>query len=241
MKETAAKSVTMAASRRGDVYNRLVCRTSFDNHIQKTLMAQGTLYIVSAPSGAGKSSLIQALLKTQPLYDTQVSVSHTTRAPRPGEVHGEHYFFVNHDEFRSMIGENAFLEHAEVFGNYYGTSRKAIEQVLATGVDVFLDIDWQGAQQIRKSMPGARSIFILPPSLAVLKKRLSGRATETAEQLEKRLDKAVLEMKRAVDYDYVVVNDRLEDAAEDFERIILSDRRKTERNINLINEVLENA
>ena len=138
-------------------------------------MAQGTLYIVSAPSGAGKSSLIQALLKTQPLYDTQVSVSHTTRAPRPGEVHGEHYFFVTHDEFRSMIGENAFLEHAEVLGNYYGTSRKAIEQVLATGVDVFLDIDWQGAQQIRKSMPGARSIFILPPSKDELDRRLRGR------------------------------------------------------------------
>ena len=107
-------------------------------------MAQGTLYIVSAPSGAGKSSLIQALLKTQPLYDTQVSVSHTTRQPRPGEVHGEHYFFVNHDEFKEMISRDAFLEHAEVFGNYYGTSREAIEQVLATGVDVFLDIDWQG-------------------------------------------------------------------------------------------------
>lgn len=106
-------------------------------------MAQGTLYIVSAPSGAGKSSLIQALLKTQPLYDTQVSVSHTTRQPRPGEVHGEHYFFVNHDEFKEMISRDAFLEHAEVFGNYYGTSREAIEQVLATGVDVFLDIDWQ--------------------------------------------------------------------------------------------------
>ena len=99
-------------------------------------MAQGTLYIVSAPSGAGKSSLIQALLKTQPLYDTQVSVSHTTRQPRPGEVHGEHYFFVNHDEFKEMISRDAFLEHAEVFGNYYGTSREAIEQVLATGVDV---------------------------------------------------------------------------------------------------------
>ena len=127
-------------------------------------MAQGTLYIVSAPSGAGKSSLIQALLKTQPLYDTQVSVSHTTRAPRPGEVHGEHYFFVNHDEFRAMIARDAFLEHAEVFGNYYGTSRETIEQVLATGVNVFLDIDWQGAQQIRKKMPESRSIFILPPS-----------------------------------------------------------------------------
>lgn len=123
-------------------------------------MAQGTLYIVSAPSGAGKSSLIQALLKTQPLYDTQVSVSHTTRQPRPGEVHGEHYFFVNHDEFKEMISRDAFLEHAEVFGNYYGTSREAIEQVLATGVDVFLDIDWQGAQQIRQKMPHARSIFI---------------------------------------------------------------------------------
>ncbi len=112
-------------------------------------MAQGTLYIVSAPSGAGKSSLIQALLKTQPLYDTQVSVSHTTRDSRPGENHGEHYFFVSKDEFRRMIEQDAFLEHAEVFGNYYGTSRAAIEQVLATGVDVFLDIDWQGAQQIR--------------------------------------------------------------------------------------------
>ena len=123
-------------------------------------MAQGTLYIVSAPSGAGKSSLIQALLKTQPLYDTQVSVSHTTRQPRPGEVHGEHYFFVDHDEFRAMIGRDAFLEHAEVFGNYYGTSRETIEQVLATGVNVFLDIDWQGAQQIRKKcLTRAVSLF----------------------------------------------------------------------------------
>jgi guanylate kinase len=113
-------------------------------------MAQGTLYIVSAPSGAGKSSLIQALLKTQPLYDTQVSVSHTTRQPRPGEVHGEHYFFVNHDEFKEMISRDAFLEHAEVFGNYYGTSREAIEQVLATGVDVFLDIDWQGRSKFAR-------------------------------------------------------------------------------------------
>lgn len=127
-------------------------------------MAQGTLYIVSAPSGAGKSSLIQALLKTQPLYDTQVSISHTTRGVRPGENHGEHYFFVSKDEFQQMIAEDAFLEHAEVFGNYYGTSRQAIENVLATGVDVFLDIDWQGAEQIRQKMPQSRSIFILPPS-----------------------------------------------------------------------------
>lgn len=180
MKETAAKSVTMTASRGGGVYNRLVCSISFDNHIQKTLMAQGTLYIVSAPSGAGKSSLIQALLKTT-VVRLQVSVSHTTRDPRPGEVHGEHYFFVDHDKFRSMISEDAFLEHAEVFGNYYGTSREAIEQVLATGVDVFLDIDWQGAQQIRNKMPGARSIFILPPSKDELDRRLRGRG-QTAKK-----------------------------------------------------------
>ncbi|MGL9774632.1 MAG: guanylate kinase [Sodalis sp. (in: enterobacteria)] len=113
------------------------------------MMIQGTLYIVSAPSGAGKSSLIQALLKTQPLYDTQVSISHTSRAMRPGEAHGQHYFFVSVAEFERMIAEDAFLEYARVFDNYYGTSREAIQQVLATGVSVFLDIDWQGAQQIR--------------------------------------------------------------------------------------------
>lgn len=229
MKETAAKSVTMTASRRGDVYNRLVYRTSFDNHIQKTLMAQGTLYIVSAPSGAGKSSLIQALLKTQPLYDTQVSVSHTTRAPRPGEVHGEHYFFVNHDEFRSMIGENAFLEHAEVFGNYYGTSRKAIEQVLATGVDVFLDIDWQGAQQIRKSMPGARSIFILPPSKDELDRRLRGRGQDSEEVIAKRMAQAVAEMSHYAEYDYLIVNDDFDTALSDLKNIIRAERLRMSR------------
>src|SRR5471030_3499935 len=111
-------------------------------------MVQGTLYIISAPSGAGKSSLIQALLKTQPLYDTQVSISHTTRSERPGEKHGEHYFFVSKDEFIEMIEKDDFLEHAEVFGNYYGTSRVTIEQVLASGVDVFLDIDWQDRKSV---------------------------------------------------------------------------------------------
>lgn len=183
-------------------------------------MAQGTLYIVSAPSGAGKSSLIQALLKTQPLYDSQVSVSHTTRAPRPGEVHGEHYFFVNHDEFRTMIGEDAFLEHAEVFGNYYGTSREAIEQVLATGVDVFLDIDWQGAQQIRNRMPGARSIFILPPSKDELDRRLRGRGQDSEEVIAKRMAQAVAEMSHYAEYDYLIVNDDFDTALSDLKIII---------------------
>ncbi len=187
-------------------------------------MAQGTLYIVSAPSGAGKSSLIQALLKTQPLYDTQVSVSHTTRQPRPGEVHGEHYFFVNHDEFKEMISRDAFLEHAEVFGNYYGTSREAIEQVLATGVDVFLDIDWQGAQQIRQKMPHARSIFILPPSKIELDRRLRGRGQDSPDRrlrgrgqdseevIAKRMAQAVAEMSHYAEYDYLIVNDDFDTA-----------------------------
>ncbi len=242
MSNSAGKSVTKATSHSADVYNRHVCKFPFAIHIQKTLMAQGTLYIVSAPSGAGKSSLIQALLKTQPLYDTQVSVSHTTRAPRPGEVHGEHYFFVNHDEFKSMIGEDAFLEHAEVFGNYYGTSRAAIEQVLATGVDVFLDIDWQGAQQIRARMPQARSIFILPPSKLELDRRLRGRGQDSEEVIAKRMAQAVAEMSHYAEYDYLIVNDDFDTALGDLKTIIRAERlrmsRQKQRHDALISKLL---
>ena len=187
-------------------------------------MVQGTLYIVSAPSGAGKSSLIQALLKTQPLYDTQVSISHTTRAKRPGENHAEHYYFVSHDEFRQMIEEDAFLEYAEVFGNYYGTSRKAIEQILSTGVDVFLDIDWQGAQQIRKKMPQSRSIFILPPSKDELDRRLRGRGQDSDEVIAKRMAQAVAEMTHYAEYAYLIVNDDFDLALSDLKTIIRAER-----------------
>jgi len=234
--------VTNATSRSADVYNRHVCKFPFAIHIQKTLMAQGTLYIVSAPSGAGKSSLIQALLKTQPLYDTQVSVSHTTRAPRPGEVHGEHYFFVNHDEFKAMISEDAFLEHAEVFGNYYGTSRATIEQVLSTGVDVFLDIDWQGAQQIRTRMPQARSIFVLPPSKLELDRRLRGRGQDSEEVIAKRMAQAVAEMSHYAEYDYLIVNDDFDTALGDLKTIIRAERlrmsRQKQRHDALISKLL---
>ncbi|MGM3173828.1 guanylate kinase [Dickeya lacustris] len=192
-------------------------------------MAQGTLYIVSAPSGAGKSSLIQALLKTQPLYDTQVSVSHTTRAVRPGEVHGEHYFFVSVDEFKRMIAEEDFLEYAEVFGNYYGTSRAAIEQVLATGVDVFLDIDWQGARQIRQRMPQARSIFILPPSQDELGRRLRGRGQDSEEVIARRMKQAVAEMSHYAEYDYLIVNDDFDLALLDLKTIIRAERLRLAR------------
>ncbi|MBX9447962.1 guanylate kinase [Dickeya chrysanthemi] len=192
-------------------------------------MAQGTLYIVSAPSGAGKSSLIQALLKTQPLYDTQVSISHTTRAMRPGEVHGEHYFFVSVDEFRKMIEEDDFLEYAEVFGNYYGTSRAAIEQVLSTGVDVFLDIDWQGARQIRERMPQARSIFILPPSQEELERRLRGRGQDSEEVIARRMKQAVAEMSHYAEYDYLIVNDDFDLALSDLKTIIRAERLRLSR------------
>ena len=192
-------------------------------------MAQGTLYIVSAPSGAGKSSLIQALLKTQPLYDTQVSISHTTRANRPGENHGEHYFFVSKDEFRLMIEQDEFLEHAEVFGNYYGTSRAAIEQVLSTGVDVFLDIDWQGAQQIRAKMPQSRSIFILPPSKEELGRRLRGRGQDADEVIARRMAQAVAEMTHYAEYDYLIVNDDFDLALSDLKTIIRAERLRLSR------------
>jgi guanylate kinase len=187
-------------------------------------MVHGTLYIVSAPSGAGKSSLIQALLKTQPLYDTQVSVSHTTRPVRPGEKEGEHYFFVSRAEFEGMIREDAFLEYANVFGNYYGTARKTIEQVLATGVDIFLDIDWQGAQQIRSKMPQSRSIFVLPPSKEELERRLRGRGQDSEEIIGRRMAQAVAEMSHYAEYDYLIVNDEFNAALVDLKTIIRAER-----------------
>ncbi|OKP03582.1 guanylate kinase [Xenorhabdus eapokensis] len=205
-------------------------------------MNQGTLYIVSAPSGAGKSSLIQALLKTQPMYDTQVSVSHTTRQTRPGENHGEHYFFVTVDEFQNMINHDEFLEYACVFGNYYGTSRKVIEDTLASGVDVFLDIDWQGAQQIRQKMPTARSIFILPPSKEELLRRLRGRGQDSEEVIAKRMAQAIAEMEHYNEYDYVIINDDFNTALADLQSIIRSERlrldRQTQRHDALISKLL---
>ncbi|AOM41947.1 guanylate kinase [Xenorhabdus hominickii] len=205
-------------------------------------MNQGTLYIVSAPSGAGKSSLIQALLKTQPLYDTQVSVSHTTRQSRPGENHGEHYFFVTVNEFQNMIDHDEFLEYACVFGNYYGTSRKVIEDTLASGVDVFLDIDWQGAQQIRKKMPEARSISILPPSKEELLRRLRGRGQDSEEIIAKRMAQAVAEMEHYNEYNYVIINDDFNMALADLQSIIRSERlrldRQTQRHDALISKLL---
>lgn len=182
----------------------------------------GTLYIVSAPSGAGKSSLIKALLAEKRDWTAQVSISHTTRKPRVGEVNAEHYHFVDTDSFKQLIKDNAFFEWAEVFGNYYGTSRVAIEEALAQGIDVMLDIDWQGARQVRAMMPQAKGIFILPPSRRELEARLNKRGQDSAEIIAKRMEQAQSEMSHYDEYDYLIINDDFEKATQEFSAIVKS-------------------
>ncbi len=177
----------------------------------------GTLYIVSAPSGAGKTSLVKALIEQ--VSDVRVSVSHTTRAMRPGEVDGVNYHFVERGEFERMIERTAFLEHAEVFGNLYGTSEEWVRDTLADGFDLILEIDWQGAQQIRRLIPEARSIFILPPSREALRHRLNNRGQDSEEVIEHRMTQAVEEMSHYGEYDYLIINDDFRLALEDFKAI----------------------
>jgi guanylate kinase len=192
-------------------------------------MGKGTLYIVSAPSGAGKSSLISAMLETNPVYAMKVSVSHTTRDIRPGEEDGIHYHFIEKKAFQSLIEEGVFLEHAEVFGNYYGTSRIWIEENLDKGIDVFLDIDWQGARQIRQQMPQAKSVFILPPSNGELERRLNVRGQDSNEVIAKRMSEAKSEMSHYNEYDYVIVNDDFDAALMDFKAILRAERLKEDK------------
>ncbi|MBC7005453.1 guanylate kinase [Photobacterium sp. BZF1] len=201
-------------------------------------MSKGTLYIVSAPSGAGKSSLINALLETNPVYDMKVSVSHTTRGMRPGEEHGVHYNFVSVEEFQELVEQGAFLEHAEVFGNYYGTSRPWIEQQLNKGIDVFLDIDWQGARQIRKQMPQAKSLFILPPSKEELERRLNARGQDSDAVIARRMEEARSEISHYNEYDYVIVNDDFDVALMDFKAIIRAERLKQDKQAAKYNSML---
>ena len=177
----------------------------------------GTLYIVSAPSGAGKTSLVKALLDAQP--QVRVSVSHTTRPMRPGEVDGVNYHFVSREEFLERLEHDEFLEHAEVFGNLYGTSQRWLEQTLSEGFDLILEIDWQGAQQVRRLMPQAKSIFILPPTQEALRQRLTNRGQDRDEVIEKRMREAVSEMTHYVEYDYLVINDDFAHALIDLQAI----------------------
>lgn len=192
-------------------------------------MGKGTLYIVSAPSGAGKSSLIAGLLERNPTYAMKVSISHTTRGMRPGEQDGVHYHFVQKEQFEALIEQGEFLEYAEVFGNYYGTSRVWIEDTLEKGIDVFLDIDWQGAQQIRQQMPHAKSVFILPPSKEELERRLNTRGQDSAAVIAKRMSEARSEISHYYEYDYVIVNDDFDVALMDFKAILRAERLKQDK------------
>lgn len=205
-------------------------------------MKLGNLYILSAPSGAGKSSLINALLADVPKSEVQLSISHTTRNPRPGEENGVHYYFTHHDEFKALIEKGHFLEWAEVFGNYYGTSLPMIEQSLEKGIDVFLDIDWQGARQIRAKLPNVKTIFILPPSRAELERRLVGRGQDSAETIAKRMAEAVSEMSHYNEFDYVIVNDDFQTALGELKAILTAERLKQNlqavRHQGLISELL---
>ncbi len=199
----------------------------------------GTLYIISAPSGAGKTSMIAKLLET--LNDAEMAVSHTTRPKREGEVDGKHYHFISADEFLNDVHEDKFLEHANVFGNHYGTSKAAVEVLLEKGVDVILEIDWQGAQQVRGLMPEALSIFILPPSKEELENRLRGRGTDSDEVIAKRLGQSCDDIKHYDEFDYVVINDDFEISVKQLKSVFHANRatleKQQQKNKNLLDEL----
>jgi guanylate kinase len=186
----------------------------------------GNLFILSAPSGAGKSSLIKALLSQESTRPMEVSVSHTTRDPRPGENDGEHYHFISVAKFKAQITKNEFYEHAEVFGNYYGTSETAIDLQLAQGIDVFLDIDWQGAQQVRMKKPDVTTIFISPPSKTELENRLRKRGQDSEKIIESRMAQAKAECSHYNEFDYVIVNNDFPQALSELTTIVNNQRLK---------------
>jgi guanylate kinase len=185
-------------------------------------MAHGLLFIVAAPSGTGKTTLVHELLTRMP--GISLSISTTTRSPRPGEIDGHDYHFISEAEFSRRIETDEFLEWAKVHGNYYGTSRRWIAAERAAGRDVLLEIDWQGASQVRRVFADAIGVFILPPSLDVLSARLFGRQTDTIEVIERRLAAARAEMRHVPDFDYVIINDMLDTALEDFIAIVRAAR-----------------
>jgi guanylate kinase len=189
-----------------------------NNFSSETSAPRGRLFVIAAPSGAGKTSLVKALLARRP--QLRLSVSHTTRTPRPNEVEGREYFFVSVDEFRELAARRAFLEHAQVFDNHYGTGRAPVEADLASGRSMILEIDWQGARQVRASLPECVSIFILPPSRGALEQRLRDRKTESDAAIARRLRDAVGDMSHWQEFDYVVVNDDFERALKDLTRIV---------------------
>jgi guanylate kinase len=195
------------------------------------------VFIVSAPSGAGKSSLVAALLSEE--KNIALSVSHTTRAPRTGERHGKEYFFISQEQFASMREQGDFLESAQVYGNLYGTSRTWMEQTLAGGKDVVLEIDWQGAQQLRHVFPRAIGVFILPPSLPVLKQRLETRGKDAPEVIARRLAAAQEDVQHVRDFDYVIINKEFSEAVRDLTSIVRAERLRREPQLQRHRELIE--
>ncbi len=185
------------------------------------MTSKGKLFIVSAPSGAGKTSLVKALIESVP--NVVVSVSHTTRNMRPGEVDGKDYFFIQHEKFLQMVKNNEFLEYAKVFDNFYGTSQALVENQLDQGLNVILEIDWQGAEQVRKRFQDAQSIFILPPSKAELEKRLRGRGQDCQEVIARRMRDAESEISHYDEFDFVVLNDNFDEALHDLTALVVGD------------------
>jgi guanylate kinase len=181
-------------------------------------MSRGKLFVIAAPSGAGKTSLVRALMQRLPAL--RFSISYTTRTQRQNERHGHDYFFVDKPTFERMVAGNEFLEHARVFDNYYGTSKAQVEQLLVAGENVLLEIDWQGAQQIRRAMPESRTIFVLPPSREALEQRLRGRGTDSNEVIARRLRDSMADLSHWDEFDYVIVNDDFGRATDDLEAIV---------------------
>ncbi len=190
---------------------------------------KGVLYIVSAPSGAGKTSLVKALLKADSAI--RLSISYTTRAPRPGESDGKDYHFVSRERFETMQAEQEFLESAEVYGNFYGTSKGGIQRDLEAGRDILLEIDWQGAAQVKQFFPQASTIFVLPPSYHALRSRLAGRGQDSNEVIERRLAAATEDVSHAGAFDYIIVNDDFDEALLDLLAIARSVRLQCERQL----------
>ncbi len=199
-------------------------------------MVKGTVFIVSAPSGAGKTSLLKALLEDDDRV--RLSVSHTTRAMRPGERQGVDYHFVQRDAFLDMVQEGAFLEHAQVFDNYYGTSEAGIRNQLDQGLDVILEIDWQGARQVRKRFSDTVSIFVLPPNREALQQRLGGRGQDSDQVIQRRMRDAVSEMSHYPEYEYLIVNDQFEQALEEMRSVFTSQRLRQEVQAQRLQECL---
>lgn len=192
--------------------------------LKATMPTTGTVFVVSAPSGAGKTSLVQAVRRRLP--DLGFSVSYTTRPPRPGEEHGVHYFFVDKGTFAKLMEHGEFIEHAQVFGEYYGTSKSQVQGMLREGRDVILEIDWQGARQAREAIPSCLSVFILPPSRQALQERLQGRGSEDEAAMARRLADAREEISHYNEYDYLIVNDDMQEALDLFEAVIRAGRQR---------------